>query len=112
MSQLGLGPKPTLNEAKISELLDLGAGLSTHHLLFDLFTVVADQLPLLPLSALEGHLSALRTQTAHTASLLTHLLQTRDALQQDSETYNALIAELVGEAQKIKTGKGRPTSKR
>lgn len=39
-----------------------------------------------------------------TSSLLTHLLQQRDALQQDSETYNKLIGELVGEAQKMKTG--------
>jgi hypothetical protein len=42
--------------------------------------------------------------------LLTHLMQTRDALQQDSETYNGLIAEMVAEAQKKKMGaKGRQT---
>jgi hypothetical protein len=42
--------------------------------------------------------------TSDTSALLSHLLQTRETLQQDSETYNGLIAELVGEAQKMKTG--------
>lgn len=66
-----------------------------------------------PLAALERHLADLRMQTANTSSLLTYLLQSRDALQQDSETYNGLIAELVGEAQKIKSGKPtRTMSKR
>lgn len=62
-----------------------------------------------PLAALERHLADLRMQTANTSSLLTYLLQSRDALQQDSETYNGLIAELVGEAQKIKSGKPKRT---
>ena len=62
---------------------------------------------LLPLPALERHLASLQTQTANTSALLTHLLQTREALQQDSETYNKLIGELVGEAQKMKTGIGK-----
>jgi Domain of unknown function (DUF5102) len=56
------------------------------------------------LAALEGHRTNLKLQTANTSALLTHLLQARDALRQDSETYNQLIAELVGEAQKMKTG--------
>lgn len=60
---------------------------------------------LLPASKLEKHLSDLREHTANISALLTYLLQMRDALQQDSETYNKLIGELVGEAQKIKTGK-------
>jgi Domain of unknown function (DUF5102) len=71
-----------------------------------------ETLTLLPLVTLESHLKALRVQTLNTSQLLTHLLQIREALQQDSETYNGLIAELVGEAQKIKTVKGRSTSKR
>lgn len=57
------------------------------------------------LSKLENHLQAIKDQTAQTSTLLTYLLQMRDALQQDSDMYNKLIAELVGEAQKIKTGK-------
>jgi hypothetical protein len=73
---------------------------------------LAETLSLLPLSALEGHLASLRTQTANTSVLLSHFLQMREALQQDSETYNGIIAELVGEAQKIKIGKGRTASKR
>ncbi|KAH7930703.1 hypothetical protein BV22DRAFT_1028145 [Leucogyrophana mollusca] len=96
VSQLGLGPKPVLDDQRVNELLELDA----------------DQLPLLPLAKLERYLADLRTQTTNTSSLLTHLLQTRDALQQDSETYNKLIAELVSEAQKSKTGKGRTAGKR
>ncbi|KAI0750953.1 hypothetical protein C8Q80DRAFT_1154772 [Daedaleopsis nitida] len=88
-AQLRLGPRPEIDEAKIEQLLDLSA----------------DQLSLLPVSALESHLADLKAQTAKTSTLLTYLLQMRDALQQDSETYNKLIGELVGEAQKIKTGK-------
>ncbi|KAI0065936.1 hypothetical protein BV25DRAFT_1610559 [Artomyces pyxidatus] len=96
ISQLGLGPKPQLDERKIQELL----------------SVAPDQLSLLPLPALEARLSDIRAQTYNTSTLLTYLLQTRDALQQDSETYNNLIAELVGEAQKMKNGKGRAPSRR
>lgn len=72
---------------------------------------MVDQLSLLPLASLEACLSDLRTQTQNTSALLTYLLQTKDALQQDSETYNRLIAELVGEAQKMKTV-GRTPSRR
>lgn len=67
----------------------------------------SDQLNLLPLTRLEKYLTDLRLETTNTSSLLTYLLQTRDALQQDSETYNRLIAELVNEAQKTKSGKSR-----
>jgi hypothetical protein len=77
-----------------------------------LIRFVAEELSLLPLAALENHLTALRTQTVGTSNLLSFLLQKRETLQQDSETYNGLIAELVGEAQKIKTGKGKATSRR
>ena len=70
-----------------------------------------DNLLLLPTSQLEGYLADLQSQTYSTSALLTYLLQTRDALQQDAEMYNKLIGELVGEAQKIKTGK-RSSSRR
>ncbi len=73
---------------------------------------MVDQLSLLPLVSLEAYLSDLRTQTQNTSALLTHLLQTKDALQQDSETYNRLIAELVGEAQRMKNVGGRTPSRR
>ncbi|EGO27766.1 hypothetical protein SERLADRAFT_461800 [Serpula lacrymans var. lacrymans S7.9] len=96
VSQLGLGPKPVLDEKKVNDLLNLDP----------------NQLPLLPLAKLERFLADLRAETTNTSTLLTHLLQTRDALQQDSETYNKLIAELVSEAQKPKSGKGRTSSRR
>ncbi|KAH7887575.1 hypothetical protein F5I97DRAFT_1861378 [Phlebopus sp. FC_14] len=94
--QLVLGPKPQLNEKKIEDLLQLDS----------------DQLNLLPLPKLERYLAELRSETTNTSSLLTYHLQTRDALQQDSETYNKLIAELVSEAQRGKHGKGRMAGKR
>ncbi|KIK04642.1 hypothetical protein K443DRAFT_675660 [Laccaria amethystina LaAM-08-1] len=91
------GPKPELDRARMSKLLDIDR----------------ESLAMQPLAALERQLADLRMQTANTSSLLTYLLQSRDALQQDSETYNGLIAELVGEAQKIKSGKPtRTMSKR
>ncbi|RDX53939.1 hypothetical protein OH76DRAFT_1399109 [Lentinus brumalis] len=88
-AQLRLGPRPELDEAKVEELLNLSS----------------DQMSLLPLSTLEAHLAEIKAQTERSSALLTYLLQTRDALQQDSETYNKLIGELVSEAQKVKTGK-------
>ncbi|KAJ4479321.1 hypothetical protein J3R30DRAFT_3477524 [Lentinula aciculospora] len=90
--QSQFGPRPVLDGTKISELLGLDM----------------ENLTLEPLAVLERRLEELRTQTAITNTLLTFLLQTRDALQQDSETYNGLIAELVGEAQRIKSGKKLP----
>ncbi|KAG6916711.1 hypothetical protein DXG01_005660 [Tephrocybe rancida] len=83
------GPKPELDHSKIQKLLELDP----------------DSLTIQPLPALEKHLAELRAQTAATSALLTHLLQSREALQQDNETYNGLIAELVGEAQKMKSSK-------
>lgn len=73
---------------------------------------LAENLSIQPLGVLERHLADLKTQTANTSNLLTHLLQTKDSLQQDSETYNGLIAELVGEAQKMKSGKPRTVGNR
>ncbi|KAJ6598850.1 hypothetical protein DFH09DRAFT_1021453 [Mycena vulgaris] len=90
------GPKPEIDNAKIAQLLALDS----------------ETLTIQPLSTLEGYLAALRSQTASTSALLSHLLQTRESLQHDSETYNGLIAELVGEAQKIKTAKGRTPNRR
>lgn len=110
-SQLGLGPKPQLDEQRIGELLALTPSMHCHFTVTNADRVV-DQLSLLPLASLEAYLSELRTQTQNTSTLLTHLLQTRDALQQDSETYNKLIGELVGEAQKMKAVGGRVLSRR
>jgi Domain of unknown function (DUF5102) len=64
-----------------------------------------ESLTMQPLGNLERYLADIRLQTADTSSLLTYLLQSRDSLQQDSEMYNGLIAEMVGEAQKLKSGK-------
>ncbi|KAF8607883.1 hypothetical protein BDV93DRAFT_542029 [Ceratobasidium sp. AG-I] len=85
---LRLGPKPQLERGKIDEIL----------------AMTPDSLSLLPVARLESHLATMRTLTTNTSTLLTHLLQQREALQQDSETYNGLIAGLVGEAQKMKSG--------
>lgn len=110
---MGFGPKPKLDDAKITQMLDLNPGL---WLLFcfatlnELNSFDVDVLPLLPLPTLEAHLNTLQTLTSDTSNLLTYLLQTREALQQNSETYNGLIAELVGEAQKMKSGPKTRTS--
>lgn len=113
-AQLGLGPKPQLDEERIGELLALTPGVYLFHGIFTTINAdcAIDQLSLLPLASLEAHLSDLCMQTQNTSALLTYLLQMRDALQQDSETYNKLIGELVGEAQKIKTVKGKVLSRR
>lgn len=79
--------------------------------LFKLNRTSVDSLTLLPLAKLEQHVVDIHEQTANTSALLTYLLQHREALQQDSETYNGLIAELVGEAQKMKTGRKPPTKR-
>ncbi|TRM68130.1 hypothetical protein BD626DRAFT_480872 [Schizophyllum amplum] len=83
------GPKPALDTDRIAELLALEA----------------DALALQPLPSLERTHSEIRGQIANTSALLTYLLQVRDSLQHDSETYNGLIAELVSEAQRARTGK-------
>ncbi|THH26811.1 hypothetical protein EUX98_g7375 [Antrodiella citrinella] len=82
-----MGPRPELDETRLSKLLDLQS----------------DELPMMPLRHLNSHLESLKEETAQVSAVLTYLLQARDALQQDSETYNKLIAEMVGEAQKVKT---------
>jgi len=114
VSQLGLGPKPELDNIKVNDLLGLDPGMfNISSRIYAVFlTSLPETLLLLPLSTLERHLGDLRTQTVNASTLLTHLLQTREALQQDSETYNGLIAELVSEAQKVKTGKGKQPTKR
>lgn len=86
-----LGPAPELDQSKIDEMLALDA----------------DTLPLLPLPILNAHLDTLRSLTATTSSALTHLLQQREALQQDSEAYNAVIADMIQkETQKMRMGGG------
>jgi len=85
------GPKPELETARINKLLQLSP----------------ESLTMQPLANLERYLADIRAQTANTSNLLTYLLQSRDALQQDSETYNGLIAEMVGQAQNLKSGKTR-----
>ncbi|CAE7196221.1 unnamed protein product [Rhizoctonia solani] len=82
-----LGPKPQFDRGKIDEAL----------------AISPESLSLMPLPHLEAHLTTMRTLTTSTSALLSHLLQQREALQQDSETYNGLIAGLVGEAQKMKS---------
>ncbi|KDN51178.1 hypothetical protein RSAG8_00807, partial [Rhizoctonia solani AG-8 WAC10335] len=82
-----LGPRPQLDHGKIDEAL----------------AISPEALSLMPLAHLEAHLATMRTLTTSTSALLSHLLQQREALQQDSETYNGLIAGLVGEAQKMKS---------
>ncbi|EPQ59107.1 hypothetical protein GLOTRDRAFT_54824 [Gloeophyllum trabeum ATCC 11539] len=95
-AQLGLGPKPDLDQGKVDSLLSLDA----------------ESMALMPLPKLESCLRDIRAQTANASALLTYLLQTRDALQQDSETYNSLIAELISEAQKTKVNKGKTPARR
>jgi hypothetical protein len=74
----------------------------------------ADALTLVPIAKLEKYLAEMKAQTAHASGLLTHLLQSRDALQQDSEMFNKLIGDLVVEAQKRATASkgGRSTPQR
>lgn len=111
-----LGPKPNLDEAKVTKMLEYDSG---KHISFSenkrcCSSYLSDTLALLPLSTLEKHLNTLKSLTAETSVLLTYLLQVREALQQDAETYNGLIAGLVGEAQKMKSlgNKARSGGKR
>ncbi|KAG6877241.1 hypothetical protein C0992_010467 [Termitomyces sp. T32_za158] len=95
------GPEPQLEYSKIQKLLELDPGTGL---------LRQDTLTIQPISTLEKHLEELRVQTTTASTLLTHLLQSREALRQDSETYNGLIAELVGEAQKMKSSKPSRTN--
>ncbi|KAF8309123.1 hypothetical protein DL93DRAFT_2048825, partial [Clavulina sp. PMI_390] len=88
MTSLALGPKPELDKERINTALAL----------------TPERLTLLAPSTLSAHLSSLQGLISSTSDLLTHLLQEREALQQDSEAYNTLIGELVSEAQKLKMG--------
>lgn len=87
---------PELDHDKIKTLLDLDAEI----------------LSLQPLSVIERHLADLKQQIISASALLTCLLQKRETLQQDHETYNNLIASIVGEAQKMKSGKQRTSTLR
>ncbi|KIM25515.1 hypothetical protein M408DRAFT_331080 [Serendipita vermifera MAFF 305830] len=91
-----LGPKPEIDQGKINMLLNLDP----------------DNLPLLPIPKLEAHNAAIRAQTVAASQLLSYLLQSRDALQQDSDAFNKNIADLVNEAQRIKSGMRRTPAKR
>jgi len=66
---------------------------------------------LLPLPKLEAHLATLRSLTVNASSLLTHLLQTREALQQDAETYNKMISQYISQAQQQQSKGGRPNKR-
>ena len=103
------GQKPELDQKKISELLELKPGtlvpVAYRCILLAHVYLTTAALSLLPLPTLDRYLAEIRAQTTQTSSLLKHLLQTRESLQQDSETYNRLIGELVVEAQKMKSGR-------
>ncbi|KAH9844086.1 uncharacterized protein C8Q71DRAFT_29473 [Rhodofomes roseus] len=88
-TQLRLGPRPELDERRLNQLLELNP----------------NKLTLQPIASLERYLTDLQSHTMQVSTMLTHLLQTRDALKQDSETYNKLIGELVADAQKRSTAK-------
>ncbi|KAG9016916.1 hypothetical protein FRB93_009446 [Tulasnella sp. JGI-2019a] len=88
-AESGLGPAPQLDKTKVDEMLALDP----------------ETLSLLPLSMLNAHLDTLRALTATSSSLLSHLLQTRAALQEESENHNSLIAELIAkETLKMQAG--------
>ncbi|KAG8834057.1 hypothetical protein FRC17_009620, partial [Serendipita sp. 399] len=93
---LNLGPKPEIDHNKIDTLLGLDP----------------DNLPLLPIPKLEAHNVAIRSQIAAASNLLSYLLQCREALQQDSDIFNKKIAEMVGEAQRMKSGSKKLPVKR
>ncbi|KAG8891046.1 hypothetical protein FRB98_000055 [Tulasnella sp. 332] len=96
----GLGPAPQLDQAKVAQMLALDS----------------ETLSLLPLSTLNAHLDTLRSLTATSSSLLSHLLQSRAALQEESEHHNSLIAELIAKEtlkmQAVKSGARRQNSQR
>lgn len=112
-STLHLGPKPELDRERVTTALALDPGtLSVHKFVMFANSNGPDRLSLMPVSTLQAHLDSLRGLTTTTQELLSHLLQEREALQQDSETYNALIAELVSEAQQQKMGGRKKPVKR
>jgi len=72
-----------------------------------LLSIPPETLSLLPLTVLEGHLGSLKEARRSATEYLTGLLQKREGLRQDNETYHGLIGELVGEAQKRKMTKAK-----
>lgn len=114
-SSLHLGPRPELDRGRVQTALALDPGTLVLHLYVLLMITNwagLDRLSLMPVSTLQAHLDSLRGLTETTQELLSHLLQEREALQQDSETYNALIGELVSEAQQQKMGGRKKPVKR
>lgn len=94
-------------------LLNLDPGITPAHFLNSSpLTVTLDNLPLLPIPKLEAYNAAIRAQTIAASQLLSYLLQCRDALQQDSDAFNKKIADLVSEAQRMKSGIRRTPAKR
>lgn len=109
-SESGLGPPPELDRQIVNELLALDTGWYTFPPCLCprclSLSAVTDNLSFMPLQALNAHLSTLQALTATSSSLLSHLLQSRALLQEESENYNATIGELIAkEALKMQTGK-------
>lgn len=104
------GSKPELDSAKINKLLQLNSGTLNQCSCKTNCHIVKEQMAMQPFVNVERYLSEIKAQTAITSRHLTYLLQSRDALQQDSETYNGLIAEMVGQAQSLRSGKPRTAS--
>jgi hypothetical protein len=104
------GPKPELDTVRINKLLQLNSGTLNQCCCGINGHTVKEQLAMQPLANVERYLSEIKAQTTMASRLLTYLLQSRDALQQDSETYNGLIAEMVGQAQSLRSGKPRTAS--
>jgi hypothetical protein len=111
---LRLGPQPVLDNTVINGLLNLSPGTCCRYVILNNnLDRLSEQMSLSPLATLEGHRANIKLQTDNLLTLLTYLLQARDALQQDSETFNKQIGELILEAQKMKTtNKGGPPSRR
>ena len=109
------GTLPAFDQSKIDALLSISPG---KFCVIEFGTSDAkcriETLPLLPLTVLDGHLESLRQARSAVTKHLTELLQKRESLRQDNETYHGLIGELVGEAQKRKMRrvKGRTASLR
>lgn len=106
---------PQFDQTKIEALLGIAPGtISFYYCAARINLGYTETIPLLPLTVLEAHLASLNEAREAATGYLTELLQKREGLRQDNETYNGLIAELVGEAQKRKMTKvkGRTPSVR
>jgi hypothetical protein len=113
-----LGPAPVLDKAKVDEMLSLDPGAQSIDLCHRVSRLAhpraSDTMPLLPLPVLNAHFESLRGLTAMSSNLLSYLLQKRDSLQQESERYNGLIADLISkESRKLKGGgaKAKPVKR-